>query len=180
MKKSHILILGLLVVAVTVVVVQVAKYLPRVVPYSQCSEVYKRYSRVEGVRATYVKDYRINDTLTVCVTLLEATDSAGWERLIESFNITQEMRTVFEQIGSGVMSWNSPRGNPEVKAATIGEYRDVELTDKDIEICACSFNEHKICVFHTQNEEEILAIDNYNYDNMINQTNILNYEENEN
>ena len=87
MKKTHILILGLLVVVATVVVVQVVRYLPRVVPYWQCSEVYKRYSRVEGVRATYIKDYRINDTLTIGVTLLEATTDSGWAMLQENFGV---------------------------------------------------------------------------------------------
>ena len=174
MKKHNVIFIILCVVAVLVAVL--VKRCPRTVPYEQCSEVYKRYSRVEGVRATYVKDFRINDTLTIGVTLLEATDSAGWKYLLQKFNISQEMQTVFEQVDFGVMSWNSPKGNPEVKAATIGECRDVSLTDKDIEICACSFRERKICVFHTQSEEEILAIDNYNYDNMINQTNLLNHE----
>ena len=174
MKKHNVIFIILCVVAVLVAVL--VKRCPRTVPYEQCSEVYKRYSRVEGVRATYVKDYRINDTLTIGVTLLEATDSAGWKYLLQKFNISQEMQTVLEQVDFGVMSWNSPKGNPEVKAATIGECRDVSLTDKDIEICACSFRERKICVFHTQSEEEILAIDNYNYDNMINQTNLLNHE----
>ena len=174
MKKHNVIFIILCVVAVLVAVL--VKRCPRTVPYEQCSEVYKRYSHVEGVRATYVKDYRINDTLTIGVTLLEATDSAGWKYLLQKFNISQEMQTVFEQVDFGVMSWNSPKDNPEVKAATIGECRDVSLTDKDIEICACSFRERKICVFHTQSEEEILAIDNYNYDNMINQTNLLNHE----
>ena len=52
------------------------KFLPRTVPYSQCSEVYKRYCEVEGIRATYLKDYRLNDTVTVGVTLLEAETEA--------------------------------------------------------------------------------------------------------
>ena len=174
MKKHNVIFIILCVVAVLVAVL--VKRCPRTVPYEQCSEVYKRYSSVEGVRATYVKDYRLNDTLKVAVTLLEATDSAGWKYLLQKFNISQEMQTVFEQVDFGVMSWNSPKDNPEVRATTIGECRDVSLTDKDIEICACSFRERKICVFHTQSEEEILAIDNYNYDNMINQTNLLNHE----
>ena len=59
----------------------------RTVPWEKCSEVYKKYSRVEGVRATYIKDFRINDTLTVGVTLLEATDSAGWATLQEDFGL---------------------------------------------------------------------------------------------
>ena len=178
MKKHNVIFIILCVVAVLVAVL--VKRCPRTVPYEQCSEVYKRYSRVEGVRATYVKDYRINDTLTIGVTLLEATDSAGWKYLLQKFNISQEMQTVLEQVDFGVMSWNSPKGNPEVRATTVGECRDVSLTDKDIEICACSFRERKICVFHTQSEEEILAIDNYNYDNMINQTNLLNHEKDKN
>ena len=178
MKKHNVIFIILCVVAVLVAVL--VKRCPRTVPYEQCSEVYKRYSRVEGVRATYVKDYRINDTLTIGVTLLEATDSAGWKYLLQKFNISQEMQTVFEQVDFGVMSWNSPKDNPEVRATTVGECRDVSLTDKDIEICACSFRERKICVFHTQSEEEILAIDNYNYDNMINQTNLLNHEKDKN
>ena len=169
-------LINTLIVIVVIGGVLAVRYLPPAIAYWRSSEVYKRYSRVEGVRATYIKDFPLNDTLTVAVTLLEATDSAGWKYLLQKFNISQEMQTVLEQVDFGVMSWNSPKGNPEVKAATIGECRDVSLTDKDIEICACSFRERKICVFHTQSEEEILAIDNYNYDNMINQTNLLNHE----
>ena len=58
-----------------------------VVPYWQCSEVYKRYHKVEGVRATYIKNFPLNDTLTIGVTLLEATDSAGWEVLQRDFKL---------------------------------------------------------------------------------------------
>ena len=85
MKKNKLICV---VLFVTVVVAMLAwGYLARVVPYWQCSEVYKRYSRVEGVRATYVKDYRINDTLTIGVTLLEATTDSGWAMLQENFGV---------------------------------------------------------------------------------------------
>ena len=147
-----------------------------VVPYWRCSEVYKRYHKVEGVRATYIKNFPLNDTLTVGVTLLEATDSAGWEWLLQKFNITQEMQTSFKQADVDIIDWQSPRDHPEIRAVTKGDDRDTSLTDKDIEACALSFNECKICVFHTRNENEIIAIDNYNCDNMINQTNILDHE----
>ena len=178
MKKHNVICVAICVVAV--VVALFLKMRPRTVPYEQCSEVYKRYCDVEGVRATYIQDFRVNDTLTVGVTLLEATDSAGWGYLLQKFNITQEMQTVFQQAGMDVVSWNSPRGTPEVKAATKGEYRDENLTDNDIEICACSFKECKICIFHTKSKEEIKAINNYNFDNMINQTNFLEYEKSKN
>ena len=63
------------------------KYMPRTVPYEQCSEVYKRYAEVEGVRASFVKDFRLNDSVAVDVVLLEATDSAGWVRLQVDFDV---------------------------------------------------------------------------------------------
>ena len=167
MKKNKLICV---VLFVTVVVAMLAwGYLARVVPYWQCSEVYKRYSRVEGVRATYVKDYRINDTLTVAVTLLEATDSAGWNYLLEQLNISPEMQIVMKQMD--VNSWQSPRGKPETRAITKGDGRDTNLTENDIEICACSFSRFQMCVFHTRSKNEIDAVDNYNYDYMINNSN---------
>ena len=63
------------------------RYLPSLVSYWQSSEVYKRYSKVEGVRATYIKDFRVNDTVTVGVTLLEATTDSGWAVLQEDFGL---------------------------------------------------------------------------------------------
>ena len=176
MKKSSIYIIFVLVVVAAIVAGLAVRYVPSVVPYWQCSEVYKRYSKVEGVCASYIKDYRINDTLTLGVTLLEATDSAGWEYLKQAFNISQEMQTMFKQACMDIIDWQSPRDHPEIRAITKGENRDTTLTDKDIEACALSFKECKICVFHTRNENEIIAIDNYNCDKMIKQTNIIDHE----
>ena len=85
MKKHNVIFIILCVVAVLVAVL--VKRCPRTVPYEQCSEVYKRYSRVEGVRATYIQDFRVNDTLTVGVTLLEATTDSGWAMLQENFGV---------------------------------------------------------------------------------------------
>ena len=61
----------------------VAAFLPRTVPFYKCSDEYKKYSRVDGVEASFIKDFRINDTLTVDVTMLKAVDSIVLHRLIE-------------------------------------------------------------------------------------------------
>ena len=132
MKKTHILILGLLVVVATVVMVQVVRYLPRVVPYWQCSEVYKRYSRVEGVRATYVKDYRINDTLTIGVTLLEATTDSGWAVLQEDFNVPVVPKE-YEELFCGDSNKVSVEGVPKKVPLYFGEdtiYNDLIVTSR--------------------------------------------------
>ena len=86
LNKRDRLINTLIVIAVIGGVLAV-RYLPPAIAYWRSSEVYKRYSRVEGVRATYVKDYRINDTLTIGVTLLEATTDSGWAMLQENFGV---------------------------------------------------------------------------------------------
>ena len=86
MKRTDILVIATCCV-LAVVAGFTLKHCQRTLPERKCSEVYKRYSRVEGVRATYVKDYRINDTLTIGVTLLEATTDSGWAMLQENFGV---------------------------------------------------------------------------------------------
>ena len=165
-------IINALIVVSVLVVGFVVWYLPPAIAYWRSSEVYKRYSRVEGVRATYIKDFPLNDTLTVAVTLLEATDSAGWEYLMKQLNITPEMQMVLKQ--RDIFEWQSPRGKPEIRAITKGEGCDTSLTENDIEICTCSFNRLQMCVFHTRTKNEVAAIRNYNYNEM---TTNVNYHE---
>ena len=170
-SRKYRIINSLVFVAVAVGIL-VFRYLPPTVAYWRSSEVYKRYSRVEGVRATYVKDFRVNDTLTIGVTLLEATDSAGWAYLVRAFDISQEKLSVFEQAGMDIFVWQALRDNPEKQAATKGDSRDTSLTCNDVVTCACSIKGNKICVFHTQSKDEMVAIDNYNYDKMIDKKNL--------
>ena len=49
-------------------------------PSHEVSEYYTRYAGTDGINAAFVKDYRINDTLLLDVTVLEVTDSAVWEQ----------------------------------------------------------------------------------------------------
>ena len=174
MKRTDILVIATCCV-LAVVAGFTLKHCQRTLPERKCSQVYQRYAHVEGIQAAYVKDYRINDTLTVAVTLLEATDSAGWEYLMKQLNITPEMQMVLKQ--RDIFEWQSPRGKPEIRAITKGEGCDTSLTENDIEICTCSFNRLQMCVFHTRTKNEVAAIRNYNYNEMA--TNV-NYHEKDN
>ena len=130
MKKNKLICV---VLFVTVVVAMLAwGYLARVVPYWQCSEVYKRYSRVEGVRATYMKDYRINDTLTIGVTLLEATTDSGWAVLQEDFNVPVVPKE-YEELFCGDSNKVSVEGVPKKVPLYFGEdtiYNDLIVTSR--------------------------------------------------
>ena len=80
-------IINALIISFVIGVGFVVWFLPPAIAYWRSSEVYKRYSKVEGVRATYIKDFRVNDTVTVGVTLLEATTDSGWAVLQEDFGL---------------------------------------------------------------------------------------------
>ena len=73
-------LLLLLSVAVGVLV----KRCPRTVPFEQCSELYQRYAGCEGIDASFIQGYRLNDSVRVDVTLLQATDSAAWSLLMDT------------------------------------------------------------------------------------------------
>ena len=150
MKRTSIVTLCLCVFVAVVMVVAVC--MQRVVPYWQCSEVYKKYSRVEGVRATYVKDYRVNDTLTVGVTLLEATDSAGWERLSRDFEIPELGKEDEQNV---------------LEHSTVGFKKMCpQLPKDDTENWLTTYSREKrsVCVFHVVDNAQYLAIIMYSLD----------------
>ena len=141
--------------AVLVMAVVVIRY-PRTVPLDECSEVYKRYKDVEGVRATYVKDYRVNDTLTFGVTLLEATTDSGWAKLVSKFNVPMEMVELAKS-NPDIDIWvgQALKDRPEV-LCDVSELNEEEA--QELEIMTISMQMHTICIFHTCNKQEMDAI----------------------
>ena len=141
--------------AVLVMAVVVIRY-PRTVPLEECSDVYKRYKDVEGVRATYVKDYRVNDTLTVGVTLLEATTDSGWAKLVSKFNVPKEMVELAKS-NPDIDIWvgQALKDRPEV-LCDVSELNEEEA--QELEIITISMQMHTICIFHTCNKQEMDAI----------------------
>ena len=173
MRKRNILLLTILVVIAVVGGMLAVRYLPGIVPESQCSEVYRRYAHVPGVEAAFVKGFPINDTLGVDVTLLRAADSAGWDFLVNAFNIPKESIELAKKIPEyKVSEWQSLRGHPETRVATKGKYCDTNITNDDIEMCVCDLQEKEICILHARSAKEIDAIKNYNFDNMTTKYNI--------
>ena len=51
----------------------------------QCSKLYWQYRGQEGIEASYVRDYPVDDTTLVDVTLLHATTDSAWESLCIAF-----------------------------------------------------------------------------------------------
>lgn len=51
---------------------------PRPLPYDLCGDIFLRYKDTPGIKAAFLKDYPLNDTTTIDVTMLQAQDSATW------------------------------------------------------------------------------------------------------
>ena len=147
-RKDNIICTAILVAGVLAALVVL--YLRTTVPYWQCSEVYKRYHKVEGVRATYIKNFPLNDTLTIGVTLLEATDSAGWEVLQRDFELIPlppEALAFFDT--NSVDLWLASK-NDYCKG------KDSIILNNDI--IAVSYYRQKVSVFSIVTEKQIDAI----------------------
>ena len=86
MKRRLLITLFLLIVVP--LTVGFVRMHPRALEPWECSELYQRYADSPDIRATYVKNYRVNDTLTLNATLLEALTDTGWAELTNVFNIS--------------------------------------------------------------------------------------------
>ena len=149
MKKHNVIFVILCVMAVLVAVL--VKRCPRTVPYAQCGEVYKRYSKVEGVCATYVKNYPLNDSITVAATLLEATTDSGWVRLQEDFElpiIPKEYEERFVGDSNRVSIKKFPKDVPL--------FLDGDTLTDDLIIV--SHYKHTICHFVIHSDKQFRAI----------------------
>ena len=172
MKRKDTII-NILIFVVIVGGALVYRYMQSVVPYWQCSEVYKRYHKVEGVRATYIKNYPLNDTLTVGVTLLEATTDSGWAVLQEDFGVPVIPKE-FEELFYGDSNRVSVKGYH--KCVPICSNGDTLADD----LIAISLFKHTIAYFEVQDNGQLKAIlykqcdDNIRHDNL----KYSNYEEN--
>ena len=160
MRKSSFI--SVLVALLVVAAVVVWHFVPRQLPYSECGDIYKHYAAEKGVEATYIKDYKVNDTVFVDVTLLEATDSVGWATLKKDFEVLDPSLELQQLIDNGkdlVYLKLIP------KASTVGPSPNTYPND----LLAVSHVNRTLNVFHVRNRTEDLAVRHYNYDKSTNQ-----------
>jgi hypothetical protein len=85
-KKRFWLIVALLAVAEVLIIGLVLQW-RYIFPSNEVSDLYKKYAEVDGVDATYIKGYKVNDSVFVDVTMLETKDSVVWDSLCEQLGI---------------------------------------------------------------------------------------------
>ena len=126
--------------------------MPRTVPIDQCSDVYRQYQGQEGLEVSFVKQYRVNDTTAVDVTLIHATTDSAWVSLCEEF-IPDEYPYEFKEpllYGQAVSQWTVSKTAPQIKV-------DIS-SQNNYNLLVLSSKIKSVCIFHTENIEETLAI----------------------
>ncbi|MBP5327849.1 MAG: hypothetical protein J6Y98_08065 [Bacteroidales bacterium] len=159
--KAKQLILPIIIFLAIVLVALAVRLWPRTIPFDQCSDVYKRYAAVDGVVATFIKDYKVNDTVFVDVTLLEATDSVGWAILKKDFEVPPPPPIAKQLIDNG-------EDLIGVKLIPKSTTTDTLLNSYLNNVLAISHLNRTLTVFHTKNEDEAHTVVHYNFDKSTN------------
>ena len=107
-----------------------------IVPLGKTSEVYRRYAQRDDLKVGFVKDYRINDTITVDVTTITAPDSASWEALLREMNVNEETIAIQRETMKSATTYYSAKGHPEerVSIKKVPEFDLVVLSVKELTI----------------------------------------------
>lgn len=136
---------------------------PRTVPFAQCSEVYRLYVNNPSIRASFIKDFRINDSVSVDVTLLEAVDSNGWNTLVTDMNLGIQDSSTRSDIANGMDLIT-------VKQVKKGVYsKPIATSSGNVDIVATSHLRKEVSIFHSKDRKEKHAIWFYNLEKSINQ-----------
>lgn len=141
-------VLPLLIVLLPVAIYALWEWTPRTVPPERASELYRQYASNPHLNVSYIEDFRVNDTVTVDVTLLEAKDDEGWEELRERFDISdlsdipEEVRHLFAE---------------KTKAIGFSHYEEDD-EGEIVNIVVYSRIEKSVYLFHTKKDAEIKAI----------------------
>lgn len=135
------------------------KLWPRTVPFEQCSEVYKKYAGADGVDASFLKDFRVNDSVAVDVVLLEARTDSAWGMLLQDFNITPPPQEVTEIMGDdGIDIWAAPKKDYSLPMDSILLNNDLiamSWTDRRISVFSIETMQQLRSVIHNQIKESI-------------------------
>ena len=139
---------------------------PRQLPAEQCSPVYQLYDGVEGIEASYIRNFPVNDTLSVPVTTLKATTDSAWALLQNDFKIKTPSSLIMDEIkkGNNIIS---------VRLISKKDITQMDTADGANDVMAYSFLNHIISIFHTHNQSEINSINNYNWQKSIKNENEL-------
>ena len=122
------------------------------------SEAFLRYRDNPHLNVAYLPDYPIDDTLRLDITTITATDSTGWNTLIEDFRILPLPKEfLFIEMQKSVSFWLTPRNRYNMPMDSICANN---------EVIGLSRSEWAITIFHTKTENQVKAAQRKYYQNL--------------
>ena len=147
---------GAVLAVLMVAGVAAAVLVPRLLPLGDEGSLYRRYRNMPGIEATYLKDFPIDDTLTVDVTTLRATDDEGWDTLCVDFEVPELPELILSVMGENEDFILSYKVSDDYKDV----YKEIGICHDDV--IAISYIKHIVSIFNTQDEIEKKAVLKYN------------------
>lgn len=128
-------------------------YRSHTVPVEECSQLYRGYADNPHVTVAFIKDFPVNDTLSVDVTTLQATTDSAWCALLLDFGTPQEMIDDYNS--------NKEFNEGEDASTIILFYRDKNDLKKRIpnnhpnsRLVIASYNRRTLCIFMTEDNKQ--------------------------
>ena len=151
MSKKEWLLTALMCLLVAGASVAYVKW-PRTVPFEQCSEVYQRYANHPGIQASFIKDKYINDSVSLDVTLIKATDSSAFMQLLIEMNKPEDLIKIIAttpvEKDKRYTSLH-PKGHPELPMDPVKMNNDVVVVFPAV---------RSVAVFHITQEDQYKLI----------------------
>lgn len=160
-KKRFWLIVAILALIEAVILCLVIRW-KYIFPSNEVSDIYARYENVEGVDVSFVKDFKVNDTVFVDVTILEANDSASWVSLKNDFEVPNPSPDFQQFIDNG-------EDLIYVKIIPKSTAVDTSSNEYPNNLLAISHLNRTLTVFHVKNKTELHVVMHYNFDKSTNQ-----------
>lgn len=168
MKRKNIRRFWIIVaclLSVEAICVGLAMNWQRLFPQREVSELYRRYAGREGLEVSFAKGLRINDSVRVDVTLLEALDDPAWAALSSEFNLMPVPPQVLQLMEQDVVSPVGFRlglaGTPEVPLTLTTGTIESEFATGSVDrvsMLAIDHVKHSIGVIEIDNVEQMKAV----------------------
>lgn len=119
-------------------------------PSREVSDLYTRYENVDGVDVSYIKGYKVNDSVFVDVTLLVATTDSAWLLIQHDFNLEIPPQEMIGFLGHNFVEvWAAPKRDYSLPMDSV-------LLNNDL--LAVSWSERRISVFSIETMQQMHSL----------------------
>ena len=126
---------------------------PRQLTPEECGALYQRYKDAEGIDASFIKDFPVNDTLATDALLLEAATDSAWCELLLDFGASKDLISLYKTnkelfVGEDVCSIT------EFSVDKNNTKKHIPLTDSDSWLVIGSHTKKTLCILLTENNNQ--------------------------